>query len=67
MNKYENEMKKIEYQKAHKSEEIQKIKKTLEQLEDYKKKFKSEGRDDMVKDLDNDIKKLQKKLDELEK
>ncbi|MBQ7074668.1 hypothetical protein IJM86_06600 [bacterium] len=60
-------MKKIEYQKAHKSEEIQKIKKTLDQLEDYKKKFKAEGRDDMVKEIDTDIKNLQKKLDELEK
>jgi len=60
-------MKKIEYQKAHKSEEIQKIKKTLEQLKDYKKKFKDEGRDDMVKELDKDIDTLQKKLNDLEK
>jgi gas vesicle protein len=64
---YEDELQKIEYKKAHKAEEIQTLKDTLNKLKDYKKRFKTEGRDDMVEKIDKDIATTQEKLDELEK
>jgi hypothetical protein len=39
----------------------------LAKLKDYKKKFKAEGRDDIVEELDKDIDSVQKELDEAEK
>ena len=67
LDEYENELQKIEYNKAHKAEEIQELKDTLAKLKDYKKRFKSEWRDDMVEKLDKDISTVQEKLDSLEK
>ena len=64
---YEDELQKIEYNKAHKAEEIQTLKDTLNKLKDYKKRFKAEGRDDMVEKIDKDIATTQEKLDALEK
>lgn len=64
---YENELQKIEYNKAHKAEEIQELKDTLAKLKDYKKRFKAEWRDDMIEKLDKDIATVQEKLDSLEK
>jgi hypothetical protein len=64
---YEQELQKIEYNKNHKAEEIQKIKDTLSKLKDYRKKFKDEWRDDMIEKIDKDIENMKKKLDELEK
>ena len=67
LDEYENELQKIEYNKAHKAEEIQELKDTLAKLKDYKKRFKAEWRDDMVEKLDKDIDATQKALDALEK
>ena len=67
LDEYENELQKIEYNKAHKAEEIQELKDALAKLRDYKKRFKAEWRDDMVEKLDKDIDATQKALDNLEK
>ena len=67
LDEYENELQKIEYNKAHKAEEIQGLKDTLAKLKDYKKRFKSEWRDDMIEKIDKDIATVQEKLDSLEK
>ena len=67
LDEYENELQKIEYNKAHKTEEIKELKETLEKLKDYKKKFKAEWRDDMVEKIDKDIDTTQKALNALEK
>ena len=56
-----------EYKKAHKAEKLQELKDTLAKLKDYKKRFKAEGRDDMVEEIDKDIVATQKELDELDK
>lgn len=64
---YEAELQKMEYEEAHKSEKIQELKDSLAKLEDYKKKFKEKGRDDMVKKIDKDIAATKKELDALEK
>ena len=67
LDEYEQELQKIEYNKAHKAEEIQELKDTLTKLKDYKKRFKAEWRDDMIEKLDKDISTVQEKLDSLEK
>ena len=67
LDEYEQELQKIEYDKAHKAEEIQELKDTLTKLKDYKKRFKAEWRDDMIEKLDKDIATVQEKLDSLEK
>ena len=64
---YEAELQKMEYEEAHKAEKIQEFKNSLAKLEDYKKKFKAKGRDDMVKKIDKDITTTKKELDALEK
>ena len=67
LDEYEQELQKIEYNKAHKAEEIQELKDTLTKLKDYKKRFKAEWRDDMIEKIDKDISTVQEKLDSLEK
>ena len=67
LDEYEQELQKIEYDKAHKAEEIQELKDTLTKLKDYKKRFKAEWRDDMIEKIDKDISTVQEKLDSLEK
>ena len=64
---YEAELQKMEYEEAHKTEKIQWLKANIAKLEDYKKKFKARGRDDMVKKIDKDITTIKKELDDLEK
>ena len=67
LDEYEQELQKIEYDKAHKAEEIQELKDTLTKLKDYKKRFKAEWRDDMIEKIDKDIATVQEKLNSLEK
>ena len=62
---YEAELQKMEYEEAHKAEKIQGLKNNIVKLEDYKKKFKAKGRDDMVKKINKDIDHAQKELDSL--
>jgi hypothetical protein len=64
---YEAELQKMEYEEAHKAEKIQWLKANIAKLEDYKKKFKSKWRDDMVKKIDKDIANTKKELDAIEK
>ena len=62
LNKYEDAIQQIEYQKAHKDEHTKQLKATLQKLKDYKKKFKEENREDMLGQLDEDIKKIEEEL-----
>ena len=64
---YEAELQKMEYEEAHKTEKIQELKANITKLEDFKKKFKAKGRDDMIKKIDKDIASTKKELDALEK
>ena len=64
---YEAELQKMENEESHKAEKIQELKNSLAKLEDYKKKFKAKGRDDMVKKIDKDIANTKKELDAIEK
>ena len=64
---YESELKKMEYEESHKTEKIQGLKTSIAKLEDFKKKFKAKGRDDMIKKIDKDIASTKKELSELEK
>ena len=64
---YEAELQKMEYEEAHKTEKIQWLKTSIAKLEDFKKKFKAKGRDDMIKKIDKDIASTKKELSELEK
>ena len=67
LDEYEDELQKMEYEEAHKSEKVQELKNSLAKLEDYKNNFKAKGRDDMVKNIDKDIAATKKELDALEK
>ena len=64
---YEAELQKMEYEEAHKTEKIQGLKASIAKLEDFKKKFKVKGRDDMIKKIDKDIAATKKELSALEK
>lgn len=64
---YEAELQKMEYEESHKAEKIQGLKASIAKLEDFKKKFKAKGRDDMIKKIDKDISATKKELDTLEK
>lgn len=70
IDKYERELQKIEYQKTedkqkleHKEKEIAKKKELINKLMDYKTKFESENRQDLVNQVNEDINKLQKELE----
>ncbi|HOG15154.1 MAG TPA: hypothetical protein PK674_01060 [Candidatus Absconditabacterales bacterium] len=67
LNKYESELKKIDYQKQHKDETLKHLKSTLQKLKDYKKKFKNEGREDMIESIDLDIKKIENEISKFDK
>jgi hypothetical protein len=67
LNKYESELKKIDYQKQHKDETLKHLKSTLQKLKDYKKKFKTEWRDDMIESIDLDIKKIENEISKFDK
>lgn len=67
LNKYEDEIQKIEYQKKNKEQNLKSLKDTLEKLKNYKNKFKDENREDMVSKIDEDIKKVKEEINNLEK
>ena len=67
LSKYRNAIQDIEDKKAYKAEKLQKLKDTLAELKDYKKKLKDAWRDDLLKEIDNDIATTQKEIDSLEK
>lgn len=67
LNKYEQELEKIEYQKQHKDEHLKSLKNSLNKLKDYKKKFKDEWREDIIENIDSDIKKVEEEISKLTK
>ncbi len=67
LDKYEQELQKIEYQKQHKDENLKSLKKILQELRDYKKKFKDVGKEEMISRIDEDIKKVEEEIKNLEK
>lgn len=67
LDKYEQELKKIEYHKQHKDENLKSLKNSLHKLKDYKKKFKDELREDVVEQIDFDIKKVEEEISKLDK
>ena len=77
LDEYEDELQKtledigrdliLENEEAHKTEKIQGLKASIAKLEDFKKKFKAKGRDDMIKKIDKDIASTKKELSALEK
>ena len=67
LDKYDQELKKIEYQKQHKEETLNSLKDTLHKLKEYKKKFKDAGQDHMIEDIDADIKKVEEEIENLGK
>lgn len=67
LNKYEEELEKIEYQKQHKDENLKSLKNSLQKLKEYKSRFKDEGRGDLIEDIDSDIKKIEEEIKNLDK
>lgn len=67
LDKYDQELKKIEYQKQHKEETLTTLKDTLHKLKEYKKRFKENGQDTMIEQLDIDIKKVEEEIEKLGK
>lgn len=67
LNKYEQELEKIEYQKQHKDDNLKLLKNNLNTLKDYKKKFKDEAREDIVEQIDADIKKIEEEIKKIDK
>ncbi len=67
LDKYEQELGKIEYQKQHKDENLKSLKNSLNKLKEYKKKFKEEWREDVIESIDSDIKKVEEEISKLNK
>lgn len=67
LNKYEQELEKIEYQKQHKDENLKSLKNNLHRLKEYKKRFKDEWREDIIENIDFDIKKVEEEIAKLDK
>ncbi len=67
LSKYEEELQKIESEKKKKQEEKWVLEKSLEKLKEYLEKFKKEWKDDFVKNIKEDIKKVEEKLKNLVK
>lgn len=67
LNKYEQELEKIEYQKQHKDDNLKSLKDSLHKLKDYKKKFKDEAREDIIEQIDVDIKKIEEEISKISK
>lgn len=67
LDKYDQELKKIEYQQQHKEETLNWLKDTLQKLKDYKKRFKDIGQHDMIQEIDTDIKKVEEEIQNLAK
>lgn len=63
---YEDALEQIAYQKSHKEEYSKHLKTTLQKLKEYKKTFKEEQRDDLIGQIDEDIKKTEEELKKLE-
>ncbi len=62
LNKYEQEAQKIDYEKKEKHEKTNRLNWIIEKLKSYKEKFKKEWRDDIIKQIDEDMKKVEEEL-----
>lgn len=62
LSKYEQELRKIENDKKAKEAKKNQLESTLSKLREYRKKFKEEWKDDLVKNIDSDISKVQEEL-----
>ena len=62
LNKYEDALAQIEYEKVHKDDHQKQLKSSLQKLKDYKKRFKEEQKEDMIIQIDEDIKKIEEEL-----
>lgn len=67
LDKYEQELERIEYQRQHKDENLKSLKNSLHKLKDYKKRFKDEWREDMIENIDADIKKVEEEISKIDK
>lgn len=63
MDKYEQALEELEYQKTHKEEHLKELKATMKKLKDYKKKFTEEGKEDLITQIDEDIKKIEEEIE----
>jgi len=66
LNEYEREVQKIEYEKAHREEKIQNYKNKLQKLEEYKKIFKQEWKEELFDKVEKDIKKIKEEMKKFE-
>jgi hypothetical protein len=62
LSKYEKELQKIEEEKKVKIQKKNMLEKSLDKLKWYLTKFKKEKRNDLVKQIEDDIKKVEKDL-----
>ncbi len=62
LSKYEQELRKIEEDKKQKQERKSQLEATLAKLKDYKKRFKDEGKSDLLKNIESDISKVEQEL-----
>ncbi len=62
LSKYEEELKKIENERKAKLEKKNMLEKALNKLKEYLSKFKKEKKNDLVKQIEADIKKVEKDL-----
>ncbi len=67
LQKYENALQQLEYQKQHKDEHVKRLKETLQKLKEYKKKFKEENDKEMLSQIEEDIKKVQEEIATIDK
>lgn len=65
LHKYEQEIQKIEYDKTHREEKKKALENALKKLNSYQQRFEEEGKQDMVKQIKEDIKKVEEELKRL--
>lgn len=66
LNKYREERKKLEYEEAHKEEQLKYLRNSLEELKEQKEYFSKRNKHDLVEEIVADIKKIEEKIAELE-
>jgi len=66
LNDIQAEKRSLEFAESQKKQQIEKINKHIKELEEYKRTFRTEGRDDLVKEVEDDIKKAKEHIKKLE-
>ncbi len=67
LSKYEQEARRLEEEKRNKEYRKSMLENTMEKLKEYKKKFQDEGKQDLVKQIDEDMKKVEDERKQLDK